>query len=103
VRDLARRYQVSLAKEDDFYVYLDVKPLRKDGGSDFSRSRIVLVRNGYWMRQLWFQHPNGNEVTWDLDRPKTGTPITPASIRRGLPSGWRKMEMGRPRQDVSPP
>ena len=59
------------------------------------RMRVVLSRDGYWGRQLWLEHGNGNEVTLDFERPDTDPrpPITPESIREGLPKGWKRFNV----------
>jgi RNA polymerase sigma factor (sigma-70 family) len=96
VRELRRDFRVRLVKEDRWYAYLEIRPRRQEDSKDFTWMRIVLMRDGYWVRQVWAEHPNGNEVTTDFDRPDTRAPVTETSIRRGLPRGWKKIEATRP-------
>ncbi len=87
------RYQLSLFKEDQNYVYVDITPLKDVDKADFQKARIVLNRETYLPRQLWFQHPNAGEVVWDIPTIQTnpkidqrvfGTPATPA--------GWKMIQ-----------
>src|SRR5207248_3730515 len=97
VRDLPKTFRLRLAKEDRYYVYLDLRPRSSEHRADIKRMRVVLARDGYWGRQLWLEHGNGNEVTLDFERPDTDPrpPITPESIREGLPKGWKRFKIGR--------
>jgi TIGR03009 family protein len=61
-----RRYNLKLAKEDKNYVYVDISPRFAADRADFQRARLVLNRNTFLPRQLWFEHANGNEVMWDV-------------------------------------
>src|SRR5206468_1844777 len=89
VRDLSRRFDVRLAQEDAWYIYLDLQgeQLRKGG---YHRMRVVLVKDSFQVRQFWFELPNGNEITFDFMKHDTNAKITPESIREGLPQGWKR-------------
>jgi TIGR03009 family protein len=85
-----KRYNLTLAKEDKWYVYVDVVPRTATDRADFARARLVLNKDSYLPRQLWFEHPNGNEVTWDVPR------LDPKAVldRRAFdapkaPEGWK--------------
>jgi len=80
------RYTLSLFKEDKFYIYLDVIPKRDIDKADFQKARIVLNRDTFLPRQLWFEHPNAGQVIWDIPTIQSGvvlpkstfaTPVTP--------------------------
>jgi len=97
-----RRFELRLAKEDEFYVYVDILPRFPSDKSDFQRARMVLNKSNFLPRQLWFEHPNGNEVTWDIPRIQSG-----AELDRRLfdppqaPPGWRVVPV--PRQPEPQP
>src|SRR5262249_32257012 len=57
-----KRYDLTLTKEDKWYIYIEVKPRFAADRADFARARLVLNRDSYLPRQLWFEHGNGNEV-----------------------------------------
>jgi TIGR03009 family protein len=90
--DARTRYNLRLAKEDQYYIYVDIQPLAARDRTDFKRARLVLSKDAFLPRQLWFEHPNGDETTWDIPRIQNG-----AQLDRRLfdapqePPGWRKV------------
>jgi TIGR03009 family protein len=64
-----KRYDLKLAKEDQYYIYVDITPRNEADKVDFQRAQLVLIKGSFLPRRLWFEQPNGDEVTWDL--PKT--------------------------------
>src|SRR5262249_50785153 len=85
-----QRYELRLAKEDKYWVYVDIQPRSARDRADFQRARIVLSRETFLPRQLWFEHPNGNEVLWDIPRIQTGANVNRADFEEPrLPTGWR--------------
>jgi TIGR03009 family protein len=86
------RYDLRLAKEDQYYIYVDIAPKFPEDRADFQRARLVLNKDSYLPRQLWFEHPSGDETTWDIPRIQNG-----AQLDRRLfdapkePPGWKKV------------
>jgi TIGR03009 family protein len=70
-----RRYSLNLAKEDKWYVYVDIIPRSAADKADFARARLVLNKGTFLPRQLWFEHTNKNEITWDIPRLQTGVTL----------------------------
>jgi TIGR03009 family protein len=96
-RDLARRFDVRLAKEDQYYTYLDIQPRTKGDRDNFRRARVVLNRDGLSVRQFWFEAPNNTEVTYDFPRRNTSPdpPITHERLLKDLqplPPGWERLD-----------
>jgi len=60
------RYKLKLAKEDDFYVYVEVRPTLAADKVDFQVAKVCLDKETFLPRQLWFRQNNGDEVLWDL-------------------------------------
>jgi TIGR03009 family protein len=92
--DAKKRYQLTLAPAppptDKYYYYVEILPRTPADKADFTRARLVLTVGNYLPRQLWFQQPNGNEVTWDLTKLYTGVDIPRAEFQRPTaPQGWR--------------
>jgi TIGR03009 family protein len=98
-----RRYDLRLAKEDKYYIYVDVLPRSDRDKTDFQRARLVLNKDNYLPRQLWFEHPNGNEVTWDIPRIQNGAQLDRRLFDKpATPEGWRMVQVpleaeGKPR------
>jgi TIGR03009 family protein len=91
-----RRYILSLAKEDKWYVYVDVAPRFPADKADFKRARLVLNKDSFLPRQLWFEHPNGNEVTWDIPRMQTGVVLAAKNFDApATPTGWKMIKVER--------
>ncbi len=88
-----KRYEMTVMPapaNDRWYYYILVKPRTAADKNDFTRARLVLSNQTFLPRQLWFEQPNGNEITWDfikldpraeLNRAEFGPPAKP--------NGWR--------------
>jgi TIGR03009 family protein len=88
-----RRYDLRMVKEDQWYVYVEVLPRFPADKADFQRARLVLNKENFMPRQLWFEQPNGDEVTWDLPRVQAGVPIDRKEfIAPQPPPGWRLVQ-----------
>jgi TIGR03009 family protein len=96
-----RRYDLKLAKEDQFYIYVDIAPRLPNDKNEFQRARIVLNKDSFLPRQLWFESPNNSEVTWDIPRVQTGVAIKREVFDKPqTPQGWKMVPV--PRQDLPP-
>lgn len=84
------RFGLSLAKEDEHYIYVDVMPRRPEDKVEFQRARLILDRRTFLPRQVWMEEPNGNEVLWDMPRMHTGVKIDPRHFDAPKPEpGWK--------------
>ena len=84
------RYTLSLFKEDKFYIYVDVIPKRDIDKADFQKARIVLNRDTFLPRQLWFEHPNAGQVIWDIPTIQSGVPLQKITFATPkAPPGWK--------------
>jgi TIGR03009 family protein len=85
-----RRYALKLAKEDQYYIYVDIAPRSAADRSDFQRARLVLNKSTFMPRQLWFQHANGNEVMWDIPNLRTDVKLERRAFDAPkAPAGWK--------------
>lgn len=90
------RFNLTLAKEDQHYVYVDVTPKRAEDKAEFQRARLVLHNDTFLPRQVWLEQPNGNEVTWDLPRTVAGVRIDPRYFDTPRPpAGWKLVPVNR--------
>jgi len=102
-----RRYDLQLVKEDQWYVYLEIKPRLPADKADFQKARLVLNNQTFLPRELWFEQPNGNEVKWDLPRVDNGAKLSRVDFTApATPPGWTMKKVPRltdvPRADVPP-
>jgi TIGR03009 family protein len=86
------RYNLKLAKEDQYYIYVDIAPRSTADKSDFQRARLVLNKTNYLPRQLWFEHANGNEVKWDIPNLRTDMKLERRYFDAPkAPEGWKSV------------
>ncbi len=78
--EIKKRFDVSVdvenpVKHNDFYLHIGILPKLKNDLQDFKKAELVLWKNNkdpkfadQWMlpARLWFQHPNGNQVSWEF-------------------------------------
>jgi len=91
------RYTLTMVKEDNWYVYVDVLPKNPADKADFSQARLVLNKDSFLPRQLWFKNVNGGEVTWDIPRLQSGVAIDRRVFDMpAIPAGWKLVPITRP-------
>jgi TIGR03009 family protein len=99
-----KRYALTLSKEDKWYIYIEVTPRLAADKADFARARLVLNRDTYLPRQLWFEHGNGNEVTWDIPRLQAGVEVDRRIFDAPkTPPGWKLVPVNRPAAGAATP
>jgi TIGR03009 family protein len=97
-----RRYELSLAKEDQHWIYIDILPRDPADKADFQKARLVLSATTFLPRQLWFVQPNKNEVTWDIPRVDTSAGVNRNDFAvPAQPQGWNVVRV--PRADLQAP
>jgi TIGR03009 family protein len=91
-----KRYELKWSKEDRWYIYIEVTPRLAADRATFRRARLVLKRDSYLPRQLWFEDSNGNEVTWDIPRVQTGVALDRRVFEAPKPPrGWKLVKPAR--------
>jgi TIGR03009 family protein len=90
-RDEARkRWTLKLTKEDQWYIYVDILPRTPQDQSEFKRAQLVLNRDSFLPRRLWFETPNGNETTWDIPAINKNVPLERKYFDKpDVPQGWK--------------
>lgn len=90
-RDEARnRWGLKLAKEDQWYIYVDIEPRTQQDKSEFKRARLVLNKDSFLPRQLWFETPSGNETIWDIPTINKNIPLERKYFDKpDPPEGWK--------------
>ena len=85
-----RRYDLKLTKEDQYYVYIEVVPRFDADKADFMRARLVLNKSNFMPRQLWFEQPNKDTVTWDIPTVETKVALKKEEfVSPQTPQGWK--------------
>jgi TIGR03009 family protein len=104
-----RRYEMKLVQEDKWWVYIEVLPRFPADKADFQKARLILNANNFLPRQVWFEQPNGNEITWDIPKIENGGTAVRATDFAppvSLPQGWNMVKVPRataPKKDDTPP
>src|SRR5262249_46737498 len=92
-----RRYELKLKKEDQWYIYIEILPKLPGDKADFQRARLVLNSQTFLPRELWFEHPNGNEVKWDIPRIENGVRLDRKDFAApSAPPGWNMVKQQPP-------
>ncbi len=94
-----RRYHLTLDREDHYYYYLMVLPKLPEDKADFQKARLVLNKQSFMPRELWFVAPNGDEVRWDLPKTDNGARLDANTFTNPqLPPGWTMQRVPRPQE-----
>lgn len=78
--EIKKRYHLSIDVENNdkhnkFYLHIGILPKSREDMQEFKKAELVLWKNNedpkyadVWMlpARLWFQHPNGDQVTWEF-------------------------------------
>ncbi|MCE9566212.1 MAG: TIGR03009 domain-containing protein [Planctomycetes bacterium] len=100
-KDAKERFDLTLFKEDAYYVYLDVKALNPNDKKDFTQLRMALygpnTKTPYLPAQVYMSKPNGDTEVWKFKDPQTDIPnLTPKHFEAQKIPGWKEQEGGKP-------
>lgn len=97
-KGINERFDVTLFKTDEHYIYLDIKPLRPADQREFKQLRLALYGPGqatasfaYLPAQLFVLKLNGDTEVWKFSNTKVDIP----NVNEGLfkfkdvPKGWK--------------
>ena len=104
-----RSFHCKLAKEDQWYLYIELTPRTPEIKTILQRARLVLMKQTHLPRQLWWEQPNGNEITWDIPKIEVNVPLQREEfIKPRIPQGWKLERVPQeawslPTNDVPPP
>jgi TIGR03009 family protein len=103
--DAKKRYVLQFSKDKDgkskendpYYVYIDIHPKEEVDKAEFEVARLVLHKDTYLPRQLWFRGPNGNETTWNIPQAVSGVKIDrKLFMAPEAPKGWTMVQGMKP-------
>jgi TIGR03009 family protein len=91
------RYQITLLPPpagDKWYYYMLILPKSTADKTEFTRARLVIYRENYMPRELWFEEPNGNESKWDFPQVQVNGPLAATDFATpATPPGWRMVQV----------
>lgn len=95
--DAKRRFQMTLFKEDEFYIYLDIRPLLASDRQEFEQVRFALFGPGvkgqhtpYVPAQVYILKPNGDTESWTFKDQRTQVPGVNEKAFEYVPiPGWQ--------------
>lgn len=104
-----RRFEMTLLKEDEWYAYIEVKPIRPEDKVEFSKARLALLKSTMMPKEMQFVPPDGNPIKWDiqsmdLNSQIAATDFAPPQLKQ-FP-GWQMQQMpaaGPPAASINPP
>jgi TIGR03009 family protein len=99
-----RRYEMKLANEDEYYLYIMVTPRNAQDRAEFTRARIVLNKQTYLPAQLWFENgtEGKRETTWEIPAIKSGVRLDRQDFDAPKPpKEWRMVQVQA--DDKAPP
>ncbi|MCS6864436.1 MAG: TIGR03009 domain-containing protein [Gemmataceae bacterium] len=97
-KDIKERFDITLFKTDDNYIYLDIKPRRPADQREFQHLRMALFGPGprtaavaYLPAQVYLLKPNGDAELWTLSEQKVDIPNITAEVFKfsKVPDGWK--------------
>jgi TIGR03009 family protein len=77
-KDIRQRFEIKLLKEDENYIYLDMKPVSKSDKLLFQRIVVAMlgpnIKNPYQVRRIHMTLVNQETQLWDITDFKTNIP-----------------------------
>jgi TIGR03009 family protein len=105
--DVAKqRFDITLFKSDEHYIYLDVRPLRPADQREFKQLRLALYGPGpatakfaYMPAQVYMLKPNDDTEVWKFTNTQVDVPGVDAKAFKFVPiAGWKQQQA--PQQPV---
>ncbi len=96
-KEYLERYQITLFKEDNYYLYLDIKPRDAADRQEFEQIRIALMGPKvkaplvpYSPAQLYILRPNGDTESWRFKETRWNVPgVTEKAFECVKIPGWQ--------------
>jgi TIGR03009 family protein len=76
--NLRQRFEIHLIKEDENYIYLNMKPIRKEDKMEFQQINMALygpkTKFAYLPARIIILMPNGDTEQWNITNPQINIP-----------------------------
>ena len=101
--DMMERFDISVFKSDEHYVYLDIKPRSAKDGREFTHLRLALYGPGeataklaYLPAQAYILKPSGDSELWKFSNPRVNLPGIDAIAFQFVepPKDWKVQKAG---------
>jgi TIGR03009 family protein len=87
--EILQRFDIKLVKQDQNYVYFDIKPHLARDTREFARAQLVLFAANLFPCRLWIESTSGDENTWNIADIDTKVKLKPEHfIAPAAPAGW---------------
>jgi hypothetical protein len=96
VKELPKRFKVTLDKEDEHWSYLTLVPNLDTDRDAMKSMQVILHRQDSWVRRvsIYDRTSAGVVVIFDFENsPDTTTPVTLESVTKDLPVGFQRTEL----------
>jgi hypothetical protein len=90
--ELSKHFRLRLAKEDPWYVYLEGAP-RNERAKGYRFLQVVLTRQDHRLKRLYWEVPNGNTFTFEIEGYDPAAKVSAQAIRESLPRDYRRLDM----------
>jgi TIGR03009 family protein len=99
-KDAKQRFDISLFKTDDYYIYLDIKPLRPADQREFKHLKLALYGPGpatakfaYLPAQVFMLKPNDDTEVWKFTNTQIDLAGVDAKAFKFVPiPGWKQQQ-----------
>ena len=111
-KEVKERFDISLFKTDEHYIYLDIKPLRPADQREFQHLRLALYGPGpatakyaYLPAQVYMLKPGGDSELWKFRNPQVDLPgVSAANFAYTPVKGWELVTVPPgPKAGAAPP
>lgn len=94
IHELEKNCQIQLTTENKDWIALWIKPRTERFRTQFQQIQVVLNAKTYQVQRVWLEEPNGRRIRIEVEKAVINPTerITPESIRKGLPQGWKQWE-----------
>jgi TIGR03009 family protein len=76
--------------DDKYYYFIMITPKNDCQKEDFIRARLVVLRSNFMIAQLWYEEPNGNEITWNFSKIVSPAKLDALEFQQPTPpAGWQ--------------
>ncbi len=109
-KEALERFDITVFKQDEHYLYLDIKPLASEDKREFALARVALyageapARLAYLPAQVYVLKPNGDSEMWKFTSPQTDIRGVTADNFKFVPiPGWQNRKPLPPLAAEQPP